>query len=149
MLALDADAVRDPPHCRMVEEQRLDDGLHQVDEEVVAADMRQLVREDHLHLFGGESGERGRGKKDDGTKPSDDGRHFDGSRFEKLHGPAKVERVREPARRALPFRRSVGRVAFRDRVSTQPSEKKAHGEQQNAHEPNEDDFRELGFGEGA
>ena len=51
VLALDADAARQPPHRGVIEEQRLDQRLQQVDEIVVAADVRELVREDRFELL--------------------------------------------------------------------------------------------------
>ena len=45
LLALDADAVRQPPHDRVVEQHGLDRVLQQVDEVVVAADVGELVGE--------------------------------------------------------------------------------------------------------
>ena len=51
VLALDADAARQPPDRRMIEEQRLDERLQQVHQVVVAADVRELVREDRFELL--------------------------------------------------------------------------------------------------
>ncbi len=51
VLALDAHAVRHPPHGGVVEEQRLGRGLQQVHQVVVAADVRQLVGQDQLELL--------------------------------------------------------------------------------------------------
>ena len=50
MLALLADARRDPPHERVEEQQRLAHNLRGVDEVVLAADVSQLVRDDRLGL---------------------------------------------------------------------------------------------------
>ena len=53
---LRADAPRDPPARRVVEEQHLGGGLQQVDGEVVAPDVRELVGDDRIEL------QRGRGR---------------------------------------------------------------------------------------
>jgi hypothetical protein len=45
LLAFDADAAREPPHDRVVEQQDLDDALQQIDEVVVTADVGELVCE--------------------------------------------------------------------------------------------------------
>lgn len=58
ILPLDADPAGDPPDGRVVEEQGLSRALDQVDEVVVAADVRELVREQRLDLFDGHTGER-------------------------------------------------------------------------------------------
>jgi len=50
VLALDPDPARDPPHRRVVEEQRLDDGLEQVHQVIVPADVRKFMRENRLEL---------------------------------------------------------------------------------------------------
>ena len=76
MLSLHADSTRDPPNRRMVKEQRLHHGLQQIDDEIVTADVRQLVGQDHLDLFRGQPGERGDGEEDDGTHPPDDRWYF-------------------------------------------------------------------------
>ncbi len=51
---------REPPHGRVIEQQRLDQRLQQVDEIVVAADVRELVRENRLELLRRQAGERAR-----------------------------------------------------------------------------------------
>jgi len=58
----------------MVEEQRLDEALHDVDEVVVAADVRQLVGEKGFQLAGRKTREGADGDQQDGPKPADDGR---------------------------------------------------------------------------
>ena len=50
VLPLTADTVREPPHNGVVEEQGLEQGLQKIDEIVVPADVRELVRENGFHL---------------------------------------------------------------------------------------------------
>ena len=52
VLALGANPPRQPPDGRVIEQQRLDERLQQVDEIVVPADVRELVRQDRLELLG-------------------------------------------------------------------------------------------------
>src|SRR5438067_959223 len=73
VFALVANAIGNPPHRRVIEHQRLDERLHQIDEEVVAADVRELVRKNHLDLLGRETRERRGGEKNHRTQPADDG----------------------------------------------------------------------------
>ena len=51
VLALGAHFGRHPPHGRVIEEQRLDDRLQQVDEIVVPPHVRELVRENRFELL--------------------------------------------------------------------------------------------------
>ena len=51
-LAFVADAARQPPHHRVIEQQGLDHGLQQVDQVIVAADMRQFMGEQGLQQTG-------------------------------------------------------------------------------------------------
>ena len=50
MLPLLTNLLGDPPDAGVVEQQRLDDRLQKVYGVVVAADVRDLVRQDHLQL---------------------------------------------------------------------------------------------------
>ena len=77
-LAFDAHAPRDPPHGRMVKQQRLDDMLKGVDEIVVTTNVRELVDENRVRLPGRQSGQRADRQQDDGPPPPDDARNVDG-----------------------------------------------------------------------
>ncbi len=76
VLALDPDAVRQPPDGRMVEEQSLDERLQQIDHVVVAADVRELVREDCFELIRRHPGQGAARNEHDRTQPPNDGWHF-------------------------------------------------------------------------
>jgi hypothetical protein len=65
VLALDPDSARYPPDRRMIEEQRLDERLQQVDDVVVPPDVRELVRENRLELVWRETGKRARRQQND------------------------------------------------------------------------------------
>ena len=82
VLALDADPAREPPDRRMIEEHRLDERLQQVHQVVVAADVRELVRENRLELLRRERRERARREQHDRLQPADHGRHVDQRRLE-------------------------------------------------------------------
>ena len=73
MLAFGADLAGEPPHRGMVEQQALGDALQQVDQVIVTADVRQLVRQQRLHVIWRKAGEEARRRQDDGTEPSDHG----------------------------------------------------------------------------
>ena len=75
VLALGANPPRQPPHRRVVEQQRLDQRLQQVDEIVVAADVRELVGEDRLELLRREPGQRARRQQHHRPQPADHRRH--------------------------------------------------------------------------
>ena len=80
VLALGADDPRHPPDRRMIEEQRLDGGLHEVHEVVVAADVRELVRDDGLDLLRREAAEHSARHEKRRLQPADDHRHLHAGR---------------------------------------------------------------------
>ena len=82
VLALDADPAREPPDRRVIEEQRLDERLQQVDEVVVTTDVRELVREDRFELLRPHTRQRARRHQHDRSKPSDDGGNLDHRRLQ-------------------------------------------------------------------
>ena len=73
--AFAADPARDQPDGGVEEEQRFDEALHQVDEIVPAADVGQLVEQNHFDFVGRLAGERGGRQQDDRAEDADeDGR---------------------------------------------------------------------------
>ena len=74
-LALHADTTRDPPHGRVVEQQNLHEGLHDVHEVVVAGDVRQLVGDESLDLLLTEAREDPSGEEHDRLEGPDNGGH--------------------------------------------------------------------------
>ena len=56
-LALRADAGGDPPDARVVEQERLNDALEEIDPQVVAADVGQFVGNDGLEHVHGHAGD--------------------------------------------------------------------------------------------
>ena len=82
VLALGADASRQPPDRGVIEEQRFDERLQEVDQVVVASDVRELVRQERLELPGRQAGERAGRHQHDRFDPANNGRNIDGRRFE-------------------------------------------------------------------
>jgi hypothetical protein len=82
VLALVSNAPRQPPHRRVIKEQRFDEGLQQVHEVVVAADVRELVRDDGFDLGGCQRDKRAGGNQHDWFHPAHDGRHVHERRLE-------------------------------------------------------------------
>ena len=73
--AFAADPARDQPDGRMEKKQRFDEPLHEVDEIVPAADVGQLVEQNHFDFVGRVAGERGGRQQDDRAEDADeDGR---------------------------------------------------------------------------
>ena len=74
VLTLGADTARDPPAGRVVEEQDLGGRLQDVDGEVVAADVGELVRDDGVEMRGRETRQGAGGQQDTGrSHPTTDG----------------------------------------------------------------------------
>jgi len=76
MFPLVTDLAANPPNGRMVEQQRLDGGLDETNEIVVAADMRKLIGEEGADLRFGESSESSDREKDIRTQPADNSGNF-------------------------------------------------------------------------
>ena len=72
--ALDPNPAADPPDRRMIEKQHLGGDLQQVDESVVATDVREFMGDDGLQLLRAESGYRLGSHQHDGLKPTQHGR---------------------------------------------------------------------------
>ena len=70
--AFAADPGGDDPDGGVEEEQRFDDPLQEVDEVVPAADVGQLVQEDHFDFVGAPAGEGGRRQQDHGADDADE-----------------------------------------------------------------------------
>ena len=85
MLTLGTDTSGDPPDGRVIEQQRLDDGLQEVDDVVVTPDMCQLVRDERFDLRRRQAGERGGRQQDNRLHPADHHRNGDRGRFEDAH----------------------------------------------------------------
>jgi hypothetical protein len=68
----------------MVEEERFSDRLQHVDGVVVAADVRELMREDRLDLGRRQRRKRRKRQDDDRTEASDDGWHVDRRRLDDM-----------------------------------------------------------------
>ena len=102
VFALHADPIREPPDRRVIKEQRLDNGLQHVDRVVVAANVRELVREDRFDLRRRQRRERRDGQQNRGPQPSDHHRHVDQRRFDDVRRGRQSQAIREAAARRLP-----------------------------------------------
>ena len=85
MLTLDAKPVREPPHRRVIEEKSLHRRLQKIDEVVVAAHVRKLVRQHGLKLFRRKPRDRAGRDENDRPQMSDDRRRFDERRTAQTH----------------------------------------------------------------
>jgi hypothetical protein len=100
-LALGADVSGDPPHSRVIEQQRFANALQQVDQVVMPADVRQFMQEKRFQMSRGQSHERADRNQDLRPKPADHGRSFYQPRSQQPHetadAPAAIHT--EPCRR--------------------------------------------------
>ncbi len=92
VLSFDANLAGNPPDRGVIEEQRVDGGLQQIDEVIVAADMGQFVRQQSFQGAPVEAGERCGGHEDYRAQPSDHagslGHAMDGETHRDGHGGA-------------------------------------------------------------
>jgi len=70
-LALDTNLTRYPPDGGMVEKHRFGDALEEVDQVVVAADVREFVDQQRFDVLRGQAGERAQRHHDDGVQPAE------------------------------------------------------------------------------
>ena len=149
VLALRANASRQPPDGGVIEEQRLDERLQEIDQIVVAPDVRELVRQNRLELLGRQAGQRARRHQHDRLDPADDGRNVNAGRFENRDAAREVKAAGEADRHRLP--RVAGR---RNAVRAQPLDPAPPGEQtqaqdRDARQPHEQQRRQNRFTRGA
>jgi hypothetical protein len=105
VLALGADPRREPPDGGVVEEDGLGKRLQQIHQEVVAADVRELVGEDGFDLRRRQPRERRDGQQDYRLHPADDGRRIDGRRIHDMNATRKTERRGDSSGGVRPCRR--------------------------------------------
>src|SRR5262245_47175284 len=70
MLTFSANSCRQPPYGRVIKKDRFDATLHHVHEEIVPADVRELMRQHRPELIFVQTRDRGYGKQHDRTQPS-------------------------------------------------------------------------------
>ena len=133
-LALRANVAGHPPDRGMVEQQRLDDALQDVDQIIVAADVRQFVKQKRFHLFGRQSGERADRHQHDGTKPAHDRGRLHQRRNQEAHRAGDANAGLEAVEGLLPFggagrtsreRRRSARIQPPNRRSQKPWRRRA------------------------
>jgi len=118
-LAFVTNARRDPPNRRVIEKERLHDHLQDIDEIIVPANVRDLVREQCFELLGGEAHRNRSGQQDHGPNPSHNARHFRNRRHQhsqlaphaKTPGKIGHNRVDGPIRRCAPAAQCCGVAA--------------------------------------
>jgi hypothetical protein len=139
VLALGANPLREPPHRGVIEEQRLGDGLQQVDKVVVTADVRQFVRENRFHLRRRQRGHRGNRQQNRRTQPADDGRHVDARRLDDMRRRGQAEPIRDAPARRLPARRSRRERVAMQTTDVPPAAGHPREQEDDAGEPGEGD----------
>ena len=97
VLALGPDAARDPPDGGVIEQNRLDEALQQVDQVVVSAEVGDLVGEDGLNVRRGQSRQHAHRHQHRGTQ--DTHRHGSGEpgRFEQADRSGQAQLPGDPS----------------------------------------------------
>ena len=131
MLALLADARRDPPHGRVKEQQRLGNGLSDVDRVIPPADMGQLVSDQRLDLMRRQAGQSRDRQEDDRAHRADHARRVDERGFDDAKADVEAKLSRQTLTRRLPRRQRLF-----ERGKTQPaySERRASESRQEKHD---------------
>ena len=142
VLAFDAEAVGQPPHGRVEEEDGLDGRLDQVDRVVVPAHVRQLVGQDGAQLLGAETRDGGDGNEHDGTQVPHDRRDARQGRDHHADGGAQPELRAHASHNALPaFGQRLRRLAAQAPCGT-PLPERAQLHQDAAQDPADPEHRE-------
>jgi hypothetical protein len=147
VLTLHPDGVRDPPHARVVEQHGLDDRLKEVDEIVVPADVRELVRQHGFDLLGGEPGHGGRGKQQHGFQRTDHDRHLNPRRLQQPYVCAEPKPHREAIDGADPCLVGLECIVSNEPACLPPSTGKSNRTDADAGKPTRDQPREPRGGE--
>ena len=137
VLALNPDSVREPPDRRVIEEQRFDDRLQQVDEVVVPPHVGQFVRDHRLELRGRQPGKRARRQQNHRTKPTDDRRHVDDRGFQCTHRARDAQLARHFGDSRSQRRRDRARAATPQTFDNEPSRGEPRRQQRHAGDPDE------------
>src|SRR5580704_16847432 len=104
--ALVAKLAGNPPDGGMVEQECFGDALQDVDEIIVAADMREFVSEQRLDVFGWKAGESADWHQNYGTEPADDGWNLHDCGDDEFHGTRDANADGDFVQPVLPFARS-------------------------------------------
>jgi hypothetical protein len=91
VLPLGPDAARHPPGRRVVEEQRLDHALKQVDQVIVAQHVGQLVRQQRFEMCRRQFRQHRGREQDERLHDPDYQRRIDPGRLQQPHRPADAE----------------------------------------------------------
>ena len=102
ILAFGANHGGDPPHGGVVEDQALDEDLEQVNEIVVAADVRQFVEKQRFHLRGRKPGEQSYRHQNDWAQEADNERDVGQAGFKKHDRRGDAQAGREVCEALLP-----------------------------------------------
>ena len=143
VLALDADLVRDPPDCRMIEQHCLHRRLQQVDHVIVTADVSQLVRQQCFQLRGRHAADSACGHEDRCPQPAEGERHLHLGGLQEPHRAMDSE----PASQLLCMggqlagdraRMAVGEALYDNPTTQQPQGEREHADQPCGHQGGEE-----------
>ncbi|HEY9010976.1 MAG TPA: hypothetical protein VIN06_08145, partial [Devosia sp.] len=129
----------------MVEEERLDDELEEVDEVIVAADVGEFVDEDRLDLVGRQRGEEGGGDDEHRFPPAEDGGNVDLRGGDEADGARDLQLGAERVEAVAPVSINNGPARVAEVVKGEPAEDQLGAEDEDAHAPREDEIGEDGF----
>ena len=144
MLALRAHVIGHQPDGRVIEEQRLDDGLQEIHEVVVTTDMRELVRDERLDLRRRQARDRGRRQQHDRLQPADHHGHDDHGRLIDTHDAIEREPSGDAAHERVDLRTDGPRRLPHQAAHRQPAAGEAERQQDHARAPDRENERDTG-----
>jgi hypothetical protein len=126
----------------MVEQHRLHNRLNEVDEVVVPADVRELVRQHRLDLLRGEAAHRCSREQQHRLQRPDDYRHLDPRGLEQLYGCAQPEPGRQSVDGTDPRLVRLERILTNEPACLPPPARESNRAEADADKPARNEPRE-------
>jgi hypothetical protein len=135
VFAFRADLRGDPPDGRVIEEHRLHHALQQVNQIVVAANVRELMRQQRLHVLRRQAAERSHRREDDRPQPSEHRGNVDMRGGHEAHRARHAHALHEALAGRLPLRGRGPHAGESQPRGGDPSAGEAQRQHRDAHEP--------------
>src|SRR5438445_466696 len=137
VFAFGTDALAEPPNCRMIKKKRFGHDLEEIEEGIKRADMCEFMRDHGAQLKFCKSTQGADRKKQNGTKPADNGRCVEMERFTIADGAGDAEPVLHFAAQCEQAR--IHQFGFAA-TQTRDDEEPAGGAQTKKHDADEPEF---------
>ncbi len=135
VFALGADLARYPPDGRVIEQERFDGRLNQVDQVIVPANVGQLVRQNRFELLWREAGQRAGRQQDHRFEMPDDRGDVHADRLHEPDSPTDAEPRGQPLQLGYQLITDRLRAGGAEEANRQSAAQLSQGQQHGAGEP--------------